>query len=85
MEGLSELVWYNVLLAFGTYAIVFSVFARALKLGHVLGIVLGVSLMLAYFTREIFYSLLPTMPPLICVLFGFAALLISNFIVDAGH
>lgn len=82
MGGILTLAWYNILLLAGVYSIVFSIIVRILKLGHVLGVVLAISLICAYFTREVVYTVIPFYSPDICILFGCITLLISNFIVD---
>ena len=69
MGGILTLAWYNILLLAGVYSIVFSIIVRILKLGHVLGVVLAISLICAYFTREVVYTVIPFYSPDICILF----------------
>ena len=82
MGGILTLAWYNILLLDGVYSIVFSIIVRILKLGHVLGVVLAISLICAYFTREVVYTVIPFYSPDICILFGCITLLISIFFFD---
>lgn len=82
MGGILTLAWYNILLLTGVYAVVFSIIVRLLKVGHVLGCVLAISLACAHFTRNVVYTVIPFIPPNICILFACITLLISNFIVD---
>lgn len=76
------LAWYNILLLAGVYSVIFSIIVRLLKVGHVLGCVLAVSLACAYLTRDIVYTIIPFIPPNICILFACITLMASNFIVD---
>jgi Mg/Co/Ni transporter MgtE len=82
MGSVLTLAWYNILLLTGVYSVVFSIIVRLLKVGHVLGCVLAISLACAYFTRDIVYTTIPFLPSNVCILFACVTLLISNFIVD---